>query len=754
MKIKIYSNLFLCLLMLLISINTAFSQHENHSECGTPPLTEEQRDYILNVIQKRSIARNSGTTCVPIKAHIMRKDDGTGGITIQNLNIGLSYLNYVYKAANIEFYWSGIDYASNTDYYDFGTASPDSDTEANLKAFFTTATNAINVYYVNTINVEINGMPFAAAGYAYYPWNSPNSNVSLMTNSATTAYYNGTFAHELGHYFSLPHTHDGTENGNAHINAENVPRSGAQSNCSTKGDLICDTQADPKGSVSYPACTYAAGATDINGFVYTPPINNIMSYYTDLCGGIFTPQQYIQIQQGLATRLAHTTYSLNAPPMITDAVTGLTVTLPACSGAGVSLLWTNVGANMGYLIERSTTSASTGFVQIAGGATAADVITYSDMNIGSSTTYYYRVKPANGNCNTYSNVVSVTSGYSSPTYSNVCYINGGVGIYMTGFNLRTATNVNLINNLSNGCSASLSCYLSSPPSVTAGVTYNLTSYIDNSGGAHFPQKVYIWMDVNKDGDFDDANEKLAGPIVISGAVSATGSITVPLSATGGITRLRIRSQLNTSTTVLTATNTDTYGEAEDYTLDVTAVLPVRLIAFKVKNIDNKEVKLDWSTASESNNQGFTVQYSSDGITFFDIANIRGKGNSTERQDYDYVHQTPIKGNNFYRLKQIDFDGKEDFSKIEVIYMDSKTSNAVVYPNPLLGNTFFVQLGEEISEETSIRFFDINGRLIAISYENQNEQLLKVNANNGLSTGIYFVEVKTAKKVELIKLMVK
>jgi len=287
-------------------------------DCGTQHPSQKVYEHTRDVVSQIDVSafRNAGTTCVPLQAHVVTMTDGTGGITFEQLNIGLSFLNNRFLEAGIEFYWSGLpNTANNSDLYDFDGTAPDNDTEAALTGLFSTANNAVNIYFVNSI---ITSGGFNAAGYAYFPSNTPITNTVVMRNDATFDEPQGTFAHEFGHYFNLFHTHQGTEFGNTNANAENVPRSGGNANCDTDGDLLCDTEADPRhDGVDFDNanCAYTGSETDINGVTYTPPVGNIMSYYPDFCTSSFTAEQYTRMTQGLMTRLGHSTYSLTAPPM-------------------------------------------------------------------------------------------------------------------------------------------------------------------------------------------------------------------------------------------------------------------------------------------------------------------------------------------------------------------------------------------------------------------------------------------------------
>jgi surface protein len=108
-------------------------------------------------------------------------------------------------------------------------------------------------------------------------------------------------------------------------------------------------------------------------------------------------------------------------------------------------------------------------------------------------------------------------------------------------------------------------------------------------------------------------------------------------------------------------------------------LPVELLDFTAE-IKNRTVDLTWQTASEHNNDFFTVERSSDGFNFELIAYVDGAGNSTSLLSYATQDANPFVGVSYYRLKQTDFDGAFEYSDIRVI-VKSDDSDLLVFPNP-------------------------------------------------------------------------
>jgi hypothetical protein len=114
-------------------------------------------------------------------------------------------------------------------------------------------------------------------------------------------------------------------------------------------------------------------------------------------------------------------------------------------------------------------------------------------------------------------------------------------------------------------------------------------------------------------------------------------------------------------------------------IKIASVMPVELTAFFAQKQD-ETVQLDWSTASETRNEFYTVERSVDAQNWETIAKIQGAGTTAERQDYSFIDQQPLNGIAYYRLSQTDFDGTTERLEIISVEMDLATAIAA-YPNP-------------------------------------------------------------------------
>lgn len=118
------------------------------------------------------------------------------------------------------------------------------------------------------------------------------------------------------------------------------------------------------------------------------------------------------------------------------------------------------------------------------------------------------------------------------------------------------------------------------------------------------------------------------------------------------------------------------------------------------------IQLTWKTAQEINNERFQVEKSLNGSFWATIGGVDGAGNSTEVITYNFSDLYPDNGVQFYRLKQIDFNGKHEYSPIISVDFNSIGSSTILYPNPSNGE---LHIGlEEAPLDVLVRIIDLRG----------------------------------------------
>lgn len=243
---------------------------------GTPMPADLQHDFmpfIQNVAQGEVSTRTSHE--LPLKIHIIRTSAGTGGLSVNDLQDGIDLLNQHFAVADIFFYQCGsINYIDDSNYYTFDTG------EAIEVDNLYNDDEAINIYFAGEVK---NSDGENIGGFSAFPWYT-TYHLNVIKNDGATS---STFAHEIGHFLGLYHTHT-TVNGAEYANG---------SNCSSLGDLHCDTPADPKLSgLVNSNCQYTGNETDALGQSYDPDVTNIMSYSRRSCRTNFTNSQIAMME--------------------------------------------------------------------------------------------------------------------------------------------------------------------------------------------------------------------------------------------------------------------------------------------------------------------------------------------------------------------------------------------------------------------------------------------------------------------------
>ena len=117
-------------------------------------------------------------------------------------------------------------------------------------------------------------------------------------------------------------------------------------------------------------------------------------------------------------------------------------------------------------------------------------------------------------------------------------------------------------------------------------------------------------------------------------------------------------------------------------------MPIELISFEA-SVNGQAVDIYWTTATEINNDFFTIERSTNGKQFEELIFADGAGNSTSELDYMEKDYDPHGGISYYRLKQTDFDGTYSYSQIVAVKrMENNTKQMLIYPNPAFSNGDF------------------------------------------------------------------
>ena len=176
------------------------------------------------------------------------------------------------------------------------------------------------------------------------------------------------------------------------------------------------------------------------------------------------------------------------------------------------------------------------------------------------------------------------------------------------------------------------------------------------------------------------------------------------------------------------------------------LLPLRLLTFTGEK-DGEKVKLNWRTVNEQNSSRFEVQRSSDGSNFKQLGTVPAK-NIPGNHSYWFDDDRPLKGINYYRLKQIDTDGRFTLSQIVRINVGNIRTEFEVYPNPVTDKLMFRNFTG--SSVVRVRIIDARGSMV-------HEQFIQVVSNpeldvRKLQKGFYLLEIIDGKKRSTVKFL--
>jgi hypothetical protein len=169
---------------------------------------------------------------------------------------------------------------------------------------------------------------------------------------------------------------------------------------------------------------------------------------------------------------------------------------------------------------------------------------------------------------------------------------------------------------------------------------------------------------------------------------------------------------------------------------INCTLPIEYLTFAANRIGDK-VQLDWSTISETNNKFFSIERSKDCKSFEKIGEIEGAGNSNITLNYLFYDDSPIKEVSYYRIKQVDFDGKFTYSETKSVRFENE-SIILVYPNPAQ-NSITIECNKSSSNKYQLELRNPEGQEV-LSRSIDFVGTFKIDLSN-FADGLYFLTLK-------------
>ena len=179
-------------------------------------------------------------------------------------------------------------------------------------------------------------------------------------------------------------------------------------------------------------------------------------------------------------------------------------------------------------------------------------------------------------------------------------------------------------------------------------------------------------------------------------------------------------------------------------------LPIDLLSF-TGSCKGSENVLNWTSATERNNDYFVVQRSIDAIHFETLKIVKTKanqGNSSSLLQYEAVDNNPTSLITYYRLQQVDIDGKTQYSNVVVLTRETITGDLIAYPNPSQGS-FIVSMNDENIENASLMIQDMKGSIVHKQFISQSKTFIQLNQK----PGTYLMSVVGRNSTRTLKIII-
>jgi hypothetical protein len=268
-------------------------------------------------------------------------------------------------------------------------------------------------------------------------------------------------------------------------------------------------------------------------------------------------------------------------------------------------------------------------------------------------------------------------------------------------------------------------------------------------------------------------QKSATPVNIGGSVNSIANVVYassPLSFTGTVRLYYQESELNgnpeaglklayRSSGTWNSSNTSSVNTTDNYVEETVtsrsfdgltastyySILPVSFVSFTARKQDDASVFLQWITSSEYQSRHFVVERSSNGINYQGLGTVQSSGNSNGAA-YSFIDASPVQGLNYYRIKQVDNNGREQVYEVRIINNSRMPGALVLYPNPAK-NGFTVSLSAPPAKPLSYSIQNSNGQNVQNGTINGNNQWIAIPS---LAPGVYVLRLDNGQTMQFTK----
>jgi len=181
-----------------------------------------------------------------------------------------------------------------------------------------------------------------------------------------------------------------------------------------------------------------------------------------------------------------------------------------------------------------------------------------------------------------------------------------------------------------------------------------------------------------------------------------------------------------------------------------ATMPVEWADFRLR-VTGQSVNVSWTTASEKNNDFFMVERSTDGVRFEEIGQVQGGGTIASFQNYTFADEHPAAGANYYRIRQMDFDGNTSVTAVEVTTIENAANEMTLTVNA--SRQLTLNVGEDTNSDTVVFIFDMSGKKVTGTVAQPGQSEISIDLK-GLQSGSYVCTTKVQGQTSTQKFFVR
>ncbi|SDE46215.1 Por secretion system C-terminal sorting domain-containing protein [Dyadobacter soli] len=226
--------------------------------------------------------------------------------------------------------------------------------------------------------------------------------------------------------------------------------------------------------------------------------------------------------------------------------------------------------------------------------------------------------------------------------------------------------------------------------------------------------------------------------------AGTAAVVLPL-----VDTFKARIKIAPSTSTLAGHVPNVFFDISNVNFIIGSPMPVTLVSFEAKPDSENSAMLTWQTSEERNNAGFDIEMSLDARTFSKVGFVDGNGNTTAAKHYQYPVKDLSGGKYYFRLKQLDYDGKFEYSQIRAIELKSARDFLAVYPNPT-GGKLKIHPSLHKGQAFSVQIVNQSGRtVVSLPTSDIYSKDYELDASD-LPSGIYSIILKGVNFTESLR----